>query len=51
MGLVKKYPVHYTVKDCEQWKGDWELIEGIPYVLASPTAEILVGGSKSHNVT
>ncbi|MEO1923214.1 MAG: Uma2 family endonuclease, partial [Nautiliaceae bacterium] len=24
----------YTVKDYEQWEGDWELIEGRPYAMA-----------------
>ena len=27
----------YTVEDYEKWKGDWELIDGIPYALASPS--------------
>ena len=37
MGLALKYLPKYTVKDYEKWEGDWELIEGIPYALASPS--------------
>ncbi len=36
MGLAERYPVRYTVEDWKHWKGDWELIEGIPYAMASP---------------
>ncbi len=36
MGLTEKYPVRYTVQDYLRWQGDWELIEGIPYAMASP---------------
>ncbi len=36
MGLAEKYPVRYTVQDYLRWQGDWELIEGIPYAMASP---------------
>ncbi|MCX8076927.1 MAG: Uma2 family endonuclease [Aquificaceae bacterium] len=36
MGLAEKYPVRYTVKDWERWQGDWELVEGVPYAMASP---------------
>ena len=36
MGLAEKYPVRYTVQDYLKWQGDWELIEGIPYAMASP---------------
>ncbi|QID32567.1 Uma2 family endonuclease [Pampinifervens florentissimum] len=28
---------HYTYEDYARWQGDWELIEGIPYAMASPT--------------
>ncbi len=28
---------HYTYEDYAKWQGDWELIEGIPYAMASPT--------------
>jgi len=24
----------YTVKDYEQWEGEWELVEGVPYAMA-----------------
>ncbi len=39
MNLAFKYPPKYTLKDYESWEGEWELIEGIPYALASPTFE------------
>ncbi len=39
MNVVHKYLPKYTLKDYESWEGDWELIEGIPYALASPTFE------------
>ena len=32
--LVEKYREYYTVKDYQQWQGDWELIEGIPFAMA-----------------
>jgi Uma2 family endonuclease len=37
---LKKYSVplpRYTVEDYETWEGDWELIDGVPYALASPS--------------
>jgi len=37
MLLKKKHLPHYTVRDYERWEGDWELVEGIPYALASPS--------------
>ncbi len=36
MGLAERYPVRYTVEDWKHWQGDWELVEGIPYAMASP---------------
>ncbi|GAB6065087.1 Uma2 family endonuclease [Aquifex pyrophilus] len=39
MDLALKYPPKYTLKDYTTWEGDWELIEGVPYALASPTFE------------
>lgn len=36
MGLAEKYPVRYTVEDWRRWQGDWELVEGVPYAMASP---------------
>lgn len=36
MSIALKYRPHYTLKDYEKWQGDWELVEGIPYALASP---------------
>ena len=37
--MALKYLPKYTIKDYESWQGDWELIEGVPYALASPTFE------------
>ncbi len=37
MGLAERFLPHYTVRDYEKWEGNWELIEGIPYALASPS--------------
>ena len=37
MGLAERYPVRYTVEDYERWQGDWELVEGVPYAMASPS--------------
>lgn len=37
MGLPLNHLPHYTVKDRETWQGDWELIEGIAFALASPS--------------
>ncbi len=39
MNIAFKHPPNYTVKDYENWEGDWELIEGVPYALASPSFE------------
>ncbi|MEJ5338769.1 MAG: Uma2 family endonuclease [Aquificaceae bacterium] len=36
MSLVYKHRPHYTVEDYEKWQGDWELVEGMPYAMASP---------------
>ncbi|WP_404360188.1 hypothetical protein [Methylotuvimicrobium sp. KM1] len=27
------YQEHYTVDDYQQWEGNWELIEGMPYTM------------------
>ena len=35
--LKDKHLPRYTVKNYERWQGNWELIEGIPYALASPS--------------
>ena len=37
MSLAEKYREHYTIEDYKQWQGDWELIEGIPFAMASFT--------------
>jgi len=37
MLLKRKHLPRYTLKDYERWEGDWELVEGIPYALASPS--------------
>ncbi len=39
MGLADRYLPYYTVEERNNWQGDWELIEGIPYALASPSFE------------
>ena len=39
MVLKEKYLPYYTVKDWKNWGEDWELIDGIPYVLASSSIE------------
>ena len=39
MSLAEKYLPYYTVEERNKWKGEWELIEGIPYALASPSVE------------
>ncbi len=28
------YQEYYTFDDYQQWSGDWELIEGMPYAMA-----------------
>ena len=38
--MTLAYLEHYTVKDYELWKGDWELIYGAPYAM-SPSPGIL----------
>ncbi|MCX7759965.1 MAG: Uma2 family endonuclease [Hydrogenothermaceae bacterium] len=37
MGLPIEYIPNYTVRDWENWQGDWELIEGVAFALASPS--------------
>jgi hypothetical protein len=32
-----KYFPNYAVEDYQQWEGDWELIDGMPYAM-SPSA-------------
>ena len=39
MGLADRYLPYYTVEERNKWKGDWELIEGVPFALASPSIE------------
>lgn len=34
MRVVSKILPHYTITDWEQWEGQWELIEGIPYAMS-----------------
>ncbi len=37
MALPKELLPRYTYEDYKNWPGDWELIDGIPYALASPS--------------
>jgi len=37
MLLKTRHLPKYTLKDYERWEGNWELVEGIPYALASPS--------------
>ena len=40
MELAGKFLPSYTVEDYKCWKGDWELIEGVPYAMTpSPSAK------------
>ncbi len=40
MGLAEDYREYYTYEDYKSWKGDWELIEGIPFAMSpSPTVK------------
>ena len=39
MGLPKELLPSYTYEDYKSWQGDWELIEGIPFALASPSVK------------
>ena len=32
--MALAYQEHYTLDDYQQWQGDWELIEGMPYAMA-----------------
>ena len=34
MSLNAKILPYYTIEEWEQWKGKWELIEGIPYAMS-----------------
>ncbi len=34
MKIDRNYLPNYTYEDYKQWKGEWELIEGIPYAMA-----------------
>ena len=34
MSIAAKYRPYYTYEDYCQWKGNWELIEGMPYAMA-----------------
>ena len=39
MGLAEKYREFYTYEDYKRWKGDWELIEGVPFAM-SPSPSV-----------
>lgn len=34
MGLAEKYIPHYTYEDWLHWKGQWELIDGVPFAMS-----------------
>jgi len=34
MGLANRILPHYTYEDYSQWKGQWEVIDGIPYAMS-----------------
>jgi len=34
MSLALKYLPNYTIEDYTKWKGDWEMIDGIPYAMS-----------------
>ncbi len=34
MGALKLEDIHYTYDDYKLWKGDWELIEGVPFAMS-----------------
>lgn len=38
MSIADKYRPHYTYDDYCQWKGRWELIEGMPYAMSPAPA-------------
>jgi len=37
--MALAYQEYYTFEDYQQWEGDWELIEGMPYAMA-PSATV-----------
>ena len=39
MNLSKGLLPRYTYEDYKNWQGDWELVGGIPFALASPTVK------------
>ena len=39
MSLSKELLPRYTYEDYKNLQGDWELVEGIPFALASPTVK------------
>ncbi len=32
--MALAYQEHYLIEDYEQWEGEWELIDGMPYAMA-----------------
>lgn len=38
MPFAHKHLPHYTYEDYSQWKGEWELIDGIPYAMSPAPA-------------
>ncbi len=39
MALPRELLPSYTYEDYKNWQGDWELVEGIPFALASPSVK------------
>jgi Uma2 family endonuclease len=40
LGLAEEFREYYTYEDYKNWKGDWELIEGVPFAMSpSPTVK------------
>ncbi|WP_300363027.1 Uma2 family endonuclease [Hydrogenimonas sp.] len=38
--MALAYQEHYLIEDYEQWEGDWELIDGMPYAMSpAPVTE------------
>jgi len=45
--MTLAYQEYYTVDDYELWKGDWELIEGMPYAMSPDLVMEVVSSSST----